>query len=260
MAVPYVLADASVVAKRNIIKIKRVPDLLVFTTLSPIMFVLLFSYVFGGAIDQEGGGQAYREFLIAGIFAQTVIFGATVTGAALAEDLKKGILDRFRSLPMAPSAVLTGRTFSDVVNNVIVLIVMGVTGLVVGWRIRSSFLEALAGFGLLLVFAYAISWIMAWIGMLVPSPEVVNNASFIVIFPLTFVANTFVPLDTLPAPLQTFAEWNPVSAVTQAARELFGNIPPGTPPLVAVGQTATAGETVIADLTGGDVGRAYRVG
>ncbi|NHT18003.1 ABC transporter permease [Cellulomonas sp. IC4_254] len=229
MAVPYVLADAAVVAKRNIIKIKRVPDLLVFTTLSPIMFVLLFSYVFGGAIDQEGGGQAYREFLIAGIFAQTVIFGATVTGAALAEDLKKGILDRFRSLPMAPSAVLTGRTFSDVVNNVIVLIVMGVTGLVVGWRIRSSFWEALAGFGLLLVFAYAISWIMAWIGMLVPSPEVVNNASFIVIFPLTFVANTFVPLDTLPAPLQTFAEWNPVSAVTQAARELFGNIPPGTP-------------------------------
>jgi ABC-type polysaccharide/polyol phosphate export permease len=130
---------------------------------------------------------------------------------------------------MAPSAVLTGRTFSDVVNNVIVLIVMGLTGLVVGWRIRSSVLDALAGFGLLLVFAYAISWIMAWIGMLVPSPEVVNNASFIVIFPLTFVANTFVPLDTLPAPLQTFAEWNPVSAVTQAARELFGNIPPGVP-------------------------------
>ncbi len=229
MPVPPVIADASVVAKRNIIKIKRVPDLLVFTTLSPIMFVLLFSYVFGGAIDQQGGGQAYREFLIAGIFAQTVIFGATVTGAALAEDLKKGILDRFRSLPMAPSAVLTGRTFSDVVNNVIVLIVMGLTGLVVGWRIRSSALDALAGFALLLVFAYAISWIMAWIGMLVPSPEVVNNASFIVIFPLTFVANTFVPLDTLPAPLQTFAEWNPVSAVTQAARELFGNIPPGVP-------------------------------
>jgi len=229
MAVPHVIGDAAVVAKRNIIKIKRVPDLLVFTTLSPIMFVLLFSYVFGGAIDQEGGGQAYREFLIAGIFAQTVIFGATVTGAALAEDLKKGILDRFRSLPMAPSAVLTGRTFSDVVNNVIVLVVMGLTGLVVGWRIRSSVLDALAGFALLLVFAYAISWIMAWIGMLVPSPEVVNNASFIVIFPLTFVANTFVPLETLPAPLQTFAEWNPVSAVTQAARELFGNIPPGTP-------------------------------
>lgn len=229
MRAPYVLADAAVVAKRNIIKIKRVPDLLVFTTLSPIMFVLLFSFVFGGAIDQQGGGDAYREFLMAGIFAQTVIFGATITGAGLAEDVKKGIIDRFRSLPMAPSAVLTGRTISDVVNNLIVLVVMSLTGLVVGWRIHSSVGEALAGYGLLLVFAYAISWIMAWVGMLVPSPEVVNNASFIVIFPLTFVANTFVPLETLPAPLQTFAEWNPVSAATQAARELFGNIPPGVP-------------------------------
>lgn len=229
MNVPTAVADSYVVARRNVIKIKRVPDLLVFTTLSPIMFVLLFAFVFGGAIDQQGGGAAYREFLIAGIFAQTVIFGATITGAALAEDVKKGLIDRFRSLPMAPSAVLTGRTMSDVINNVLVLIVMSLTGLVVGWRVRSSIGEALGGFLLLLVFAYAISWVMAWIGMLVPSPEVVNNASFIVIFPLTFVANTFVPLETLPGPLRTFAEWNPVSAVTQAARELFGNIPAGTP-------------------------------
>lgn len=229
MTIPHVIADAHVVAKRNIIKIKRVPDLLVFTTLSPIMFVLLFSFVFGGAIDQAGGGTAYREFLIAGIFAQTVIFGATITGAGLAEDVKKGIIDRFRSLPMAPSAVLTGRTLSDVVNNVIVLIVMSLTGLLVGWRIRGSVVDAVVGYALLLVFSYAISWVFAWVGMLVPSPEVVNNASFIVIFPITFVANTFVPLATLPEPLRTFAEWNPVSSVTQAARELFGNIPPGVP-------------------------------
>ncbi len=233
MRVPAVIADAHVVATRNIIKIKRVPDLLVFTVLSPIMFVLLFAYVFGGAIggtvSPGADSSSYREFLIAGIFAQTVIFGATITGAGLAEDVKKGIIDRFRSLPMAPSAVLTGRTLSDVVNNVLVLIVMSLTGLVVGWRIRGSFLDAIVGYGVLLVFAYAISWIMAWIGMLVPSPEVVNNASFIVIFPLTFLANTFVPLSTLPAVLQTFAEWNPVSAVTQAARELFGNIQPGSP-------------------------------
>jgi ABC-2 type transport system permease protein len=231
MNLPYALADAQVVAKRNIIKIKRVPDLLVFTTLSPIMFVLLFAYVFGGAIKIEGSGTgaSYKEFLIAGIFAQTVVFGATITGAALADDIKKGIIDRFRSLPMAPSAVLTGRTLSDVINNVIVLIVMSLTGLIVGWRIRGSLLEALAGFALLLVFSYAVSWIMAWVGMIVPSPEVVNNASFIIIFPLTFVANTFVPLDSLPTPLQRFAEWNPVSAVTQAARQLFGNIPVGTP-------------------------------
>jgi len=231
MAVPIVIGDAYVVAKRNLIKIKRVPDLLVFTTLSPIMFVLLFAYVFGGAIDVPGGTSPkdYREYLMAGIFAQTVIFGATITGAGLAEDIKKGIIDRFRSLPMAPSAVLTGRTMSDVINNVLVLIVMAVTGLLVGWAIHSSVGEAAAGFLLLLVFAYAISWVMAWLGMLVPSVEVFNNATFIVIFPITFVANTFVPLESLPGPLQTFAEWNPVSAVTQASRELFGNIPDGVP-------------------------------
>jgi len=229
MAAPTVFSDSYVVAKRNIIKIKRVPDLLVFTTLSPIMFVLLFAYVFGGAIAVPGGADpdAYREFLMAGIFAQTVIFGATITGAGLADDLKKGIIDRFRSLPMAPSAVLTGRTISDVANNVLVLIVMSLTGLLVGWGIHSSVPEAALGYLLLIVFAYAISWVMAWVGLLVPSPEVVNNASFIIIFPLTFVANTFVPLNTLPGPLKTFAEWNPVSAVTQAARELFGNIPTG---------------------------------
>lgn len=234
MRVPTVLSDADVVARRNITKIKRVPDLLVFTTLQPIMFVLLFSYVFGGAIGSSLGGdaeagQAYREFLMAGIFAQTVIFGATITGSALADDVRKGIIDRFRSLPMAPSAVLTGRTLSDVVNNVIVLAVMSATGLAVGWRIRSSFLDAVVGYVVLLAFAYAVSWIMAWVGMLVRSPEVFNNASFIVIFPLTFIAITFVPLDTLPGPLQAFAEWNPVSSVTQAAREQFGNIVPGTP-------------------------------
>ncbi len=230
MSAATTLTDGLVVAKRNLIKIKRVPDILVFTTLSPIMFVLLFAYVFGGAIDQEGGGAGYREFLIAGIFAQTVVFGATFTGYGLAQDIEKGIIDRFRSLPMSPSAVLAGRTFSDVLYNVITLVIMALTGLLVGWRIRTSVVDALLGFFLLLVFAYAISWIMAWIGMLVPSPEVVNNASFVVIFPLTFIANTFVPLETLPGPLKAFAEWNPISTVTQAARELFGNIPAGAAP------------------------------
>ncbi len=166
MSVSSALSDGFVVAKRNLIKIKRVPDLLVFTTLQPIMFVLLFAYVFGGAIDVKGSN--YKEFLIAGIFAQTVVFGTSV-------------------------------------------------------------LEALGGFLILLVFAYAFSWVMAMVGLMAPSPEVVNNASFVVIFPLTFVANTFVPIDTLPGPLRTFAEWNPVSAVTEAARQLFGNIAPGTP-------------------------------
>jgi ABC transporter DrrB family efflux protein len=220
--------DSAIVAKRNLIKIKRVPDLLVFTLLSPIMFVLLFVYVFGNSIPVPGEVD-YAEFLMGGIFAQTVIFGATITGAGLAEDIQKGIIDRFRSLPMARSAVLAGRTASDVVNNILVVIVMSLTGLAVGWRIRSSFLEALGGFLLLLLFAYAISWMMAYVGLLVPSPEVVNNASFLVIFPLTFIANTFVPSQNLPTVLRHFAEWNPVSAVTQAARELFGNTAAGLP-------------------------------
>jgi ABC-2 type transport system permease protein len=227
MSAVSAVSDGFVVAKRNLIKIKRVPDLLVFTTLQPIMFVLLFAYVFGGAIDVKGSN--YKEFLMAGIFAQTVVFGATITGAGLADDIQNGIIDRFRSLPMSPSAVLFGRTLSDVVNNVIVVIVMSLTGLVVGWRIHTSLPEALGGFLMLLVFAYAFSWVMAMVGLLAPSPEVVNNAAFIVIFPMTFVANTFVPISTLSGPLRTFAEWNPVSAVTEAARELFGNIPAGTP-------------------------------
>ena len=220
-------SDGMTMAKRNLIKIKRVPDLLVFSTLSPIMFVLLFAYVFGSEIDIAG--STYREYLIAGIFTQTVLFGATWTGAGLAQDLQKGIIDRFRSLPMARSAVLVGRTTSDVVNNVLVIVVMSVTGLLVGWRIRSSFWDALAGFALLLLFAYAFSWVMAVVGLAVRTPEVFNNASFMVVFPLTFVANTFVPTDNMPGPLKLVAEWNPISAVTHAARQLFGNISPQMP-------------------------------
>jgi ABC-2 type transport system permease protein len=216
------LSDSVVITKRNLIKVKRVPDLLVFATLSPIMFVLLFRYVFGGAI-QVPGGISYAEFLLPGIFAQTVVFGSTITGASLADDLQKGLIDRFRSLPMSRSAVLIGRTVADAGLNVISVAVMAVTGLLVGWRIHSSAAEAIGGFLILLLFAFAISWLMALVGLLVRTPEVVNNASFIVIFPLTFVANTFVPLETFPPVLRAFAEWNPVSAVVQAARDLFGN-------------------------------------
>jgi ABC-2 type transport system permease protein len=222
------LSDSAVITKRNLIKVKRVPDLIVFATLSPIMFVLLFRYVFGGAINVPGG-VSYAEFLLPGIFAQTVVFGSTVTGASIAEDLQKGLIDRFRSLPMSRSAVLIGRTFADAGLNVISVAVMALTGFVVGWRIHSSIAEAILGFLVLLLFAYAISWLMALVGLLVRTPEVVNNASFIVIFPLTFVANTFVPLESFPPVLQTFAEWNPVSAVVKAARDLFGNTPAGLP-------------------------------
>jgi ABC-2 type transport system permease protein len=226
-SVVRVFADGSVVAKRNVIKIKRVPEVLVFVLLSPIMFVLLFALVFGNSIDIPGGD--YREFLIAGIFAQTCLFGATFTGAGLADDMQKGIIDRYKSLPMARSAVVVGRTASDVIYNVLSLFIMSLTGLLVGWGIHTSVQDAVLGYVLLLLFAYAFSWVMAYVGLLVPSVEVINNASFMVIFPLTFIANTFVPAESLPGPLQTFADWNPVSSVTQAARELFGNIPPGTP-------------------------------
>lgn len=219
------LGDGIVVAQRNVIKIRRVPDLLVGVTISPIMFVLLFAYVFGAAIPVPGIDN-YAEFLIPGIFAQTVIFGSTTTGLSMAQDLKSGIIDRFRSLPMSSSAVLVGRTTADVVINVIQLVIMTAAGLVVGWRIRTDPLEALVGFLLLLLFAYAFSWVTAWLGLLVRSPEVFNNAVFIVIFPVTFVAITFVPLEGLSGPVRLIAEWNPVSAITQASRQQFGNVAP----------------------------------
>lgn len=223
------LADGGVVAKRNLIKIKRVPEVLIWTTISPIMFVLLFGYVFGSSIEIPG--TSYREYLIAGVFAQTVIFGSTFTGAGLAEDMTKGIIDRFRSLPMARSAVLVGRTASDVLYNSTSILVMSITGLIVGWRIHTGVIDAIGGFLLLLLFAYAVSWIMAFVGLKVASVEMVNNASFMFIFPMTFIANTFVAPERLPGPLETFADWNPVSAVAQAVREAFGNtssIPPDT--------------------------------
>jgi ABC-2 type transport system permease protein len=215
------VSDAGVVAKRNLIKIRRVPEILIWTTMSPIMFVLLFALVFGESITVPG--VDYKEYLIAGVFAQTVIFGSTFTGAGLAEDMTKGIIDRFRSLPMSQSAVLFGRTASDIAYNATSILVMTITGLIVGWRIRTGPIEAIGGFLLLLVFAYAVSWIMAYVGLKVSSVEVVQNASFMFIFPATFIANTFVLSSRLPEPLQTIAEWNPVSSVAQAVREAFGN-------------------------------------
>jgi len=221
------VSDGWITTRRNLIKIKRVPDILVFTTLQPIMFVLLFSYVYEGVIDIPG--SSYKEFIMAGIFAQTVVFGSTYSGSAMAQDLKDGIIDRFRTLPMSPSAVLVGRTNGDLFINTVSMAVMMATGFVVGWRIRSSVLEALAAVALLLFFAYALSWVMAFLGMSVRSPEVINNVSFLVLFPLTFLSNAFVPSESLPAPLQVFAELNPVSALVQAARNLFGNTPAQAP-------------------------------
>ena len=221
------LSDGWVTTWRNLMKIIRVPEILLFSLIQPIMFVLLFSYVFGAAIDIPGDG--YTSFLMAGIFAQTVVFGSTYSGSAMAQDLKDGIIDRFRTLPMSGAAVLIGRTNGDLVINALSMVVMMGTGFVVGWRVNSSVPEFLAGVTLLLLFAYAFSWVMAFLGMSVKSPEIINNASFLILFPLTFISNAFVPSENLPTPLRIFAEWNPVSSLVQSARELFGNVPPGTP-------------------------------
>lgn len=238
------LSDGWVTTKRNLLKIKRVPDILVFTLIQPIMFVLLFTYVYGGVIDIPG--SSYAEFLMAGIFAQTVVFGSTYSGSAMAQDLKDGIIDRFRTLPMSPAAVLVGRTNGDMFINASSMVVMMITGFIVGWRIRSSFFEALLAVLLLLLFAYSFSWVMAYIGMSVRSPEIINNVSFLVLFPLTFISNAFVPSETLPTPLRVFAEWNPVSALVQLARELFGNTAPGTP----VGDAWTSQNPILTVLLG----------
>jgi ABC-2 type transport system permease protein len=228
MSMQTALTDGMVVAKRNLIQIKRIPDLLIWTTLQPIMFVLLFAYVFGGAIDVPG--LNYREFLIAGIFVQTVAFGSSLTAVGLAADLQKGVIDRFRSLPMARSAVLVGRTTSDLANNVLVVIVMTLCGLLVGWRIRDGVLNAIAGFVILFAFAYAMSWVAATIGLAAKTVEVAQSAGFIWLFPLTFLSNAFVPLESLPSGLQPVAEWNPISAMVAACRQLWGNVAPAGVP------------------------------
>ncbi len=237
-------SDGWVTTKRNLIKIVRVPDILFFTLLQPIMFVLLFTYVYGGVVDIPG--SSYAEFLMAGIFAQTVVFGSTFSGSAMAQDLKDGIIDRFRTLPMNPAAVLIGRTNGDMFINAASMAVMMVTGFIVGWRVRSSFGEAVLAVGLILLFAYAFSWVMSYVGMSVRSPEIINNVSFLILFPITFISNAFVPSGTLPGPLRVFAEWNPVSALVQSSRELFGNVAPGLP----VGDAWTAQNPLATVLLG----------
>jgi ABC transporter DrrB family efflux protein len=221
-AVPQALRDGLVVSWRNLKRIPRIPELAIFAILQSIMFVLLFAFVFGGAIPLEGGGS-YREYLMPGIFAQTITFAAATTAIGMTDDINKGIIDRFRSLPMARSAVLTGRTLSDVVYNGGILIVLMLSGLAVGWTVRTGIPEFLTGVGLLLLFAFAMSWVGVWLGLGVPTVEVAQQVSFTTIFPLTFVSNVFVPLETLPDWLRPFAEWNPVSALTAATRQLWGN-------------------------------------
>lgn len=223
--------DSLVVARRNLIRMLRIPEVIVFGLIQPIMFVVLFSYVFGGSISVGGSlsPSVYREFLMAGIFAQTVTFATAGAGAGIADDMHKGLIDRFRSLPMARGAVLTGRTLADLVQSALTLLVLAIVAVIVGWRIHDGFLDALAGFGLLLLLGYAFSWIGALIGLSVRTPEAATSGGLIWLFPLTFVSIAFVPADNMPTVLRVIAEWNPFSATVQAARELFGNLPAGYP-------------------------------
>ena len=215
-------SDTVVLTWRNLKRIPRIPELAAFAILQSVMFVLLFAFVFGGAIPLPDGGS-YKEYLMPGIFAQTLAFASATTCVGITDDMQKGLVDRFRSLPMVRSAFLTGRTIADVVYNAGILVVLMVTGLAVGWRVRDGVLSFLAAFGLALLFAYAMSWLGVFLGQLTPTVETAQQVAFTAIFPITFVSNAFVPLQSLPGWLQPFAEWNPVSTLTASMRELFGN-------------------------------------
>ncbi len=218
------VTDGLLVGWRNLKRIPRIPELAIFAILQSIMFVLLFVFVFGGAIPIPGGGD-YKQYLMPGIFAQTIVFAAATTAIGMTDDINKGIIDRFRSLPMSRTAVLTGRTFSDVIYNAGILVVLILTGFILGWRVES--LPALiAGFALLLFFAYRMAWLGVWLGLNVPTVEVGQQVIFIVLFPITFISNVFVPLQGLPTWLQPFAEWNPTSTLTASLRQLWGNPSP----------------------------------
>jgi ABC-2 type transport system permease protein len=232
-ALAYVVADTAVIAKRNLLRIPRQPDLWVSFTIQPLMFVVLFVYVFGGAIETPGYDD-YVDFLMPGIIVQTMSFGGFVTAIGLSDDLRKGLIDRFRSLPMARSAVLAGRTLADVATNLVSLTVIIVVGLILGFNFTSSPLEVVAGILLLLAFGYAFSWIFAFVALVSNSAEGAQALGFIVIFPLTFASSAFVPPESMPAAIEAFAKANPISTVVDATRALFVDAPAGNDVWAAV--------------------------
>ncbi|CAL9439171.1 ABC transporter permease [Streptomyces sp. enrichment culture] len=221
--------DSLIVAKRNLIRMARIPEMVLFGIIQPVMFVVLFTYVFGGSmkIGNTTDPNVYKNFLMAGIFAQTVTFATAGSGAGIADDMQKGLIDRFRSLPMARGAVLTGRTVADLVQTSITLLVLAVVALIVGWRPGSAeptnVGKILAGFGLLLLLGYAFTWIGALIGLSVRTAEAATSGGIIWLFPVTFISNAFVDAGQMTPWLRHVAEWNPFSATVQACRELFGN-------------------------------------
>ncbi|ANI41693.1 ABC transporter permease [Mycolicibacterium vaccae] len=220
---PTNLAQQSwIMVKRNMIHTKRMPEMLSDVTAQPIMFVLLFAFVFGASITNTGGAS-YREFLLPGIQAQTIVFSAFVVAAGITADVEKGIIDRFRSLPISRSSVLIGRSIASVIHSSLGVLVMALTGLAIGWRIRNGIGEAVLAFALLLLFGFGMIWFGILIGSLMRTVEAVNGVMFTALFPVTFLANTFVPTEPMPHWLRVIAEWNPVSSLAQAMRELWGN-------------------------------------
>jgi ABC transporter DrrB family efflux protein len=226
-----VLGQSLTIVWRNLVHIKRMPEMLLDVTIQPVMFVLLFAFVFGGSIAVPG--ESYREFLLPGIMVQTMTFASFVVAMGLTNDLEKGIVDRFRSLPISRSSILIGRSISSIIHSYIGIFVMSATGLAIGWGIHNGAAKALLAYLLLLLFGFAMVWVGIWVGSTFRSVEAVQGFMFTIMFPLTFVANTFAPTENMPEWLRVVAEWNPVSAVTAACRELWGNdggltAPPGT--------------------------------
>ncbi|MEU8967643.1 ABC transporter permease, partial [Streptomyces sp. NPDC048491] len=221
--------DSSIVAWRNLLNLRRTPGSVITALVQPVMFVLLLAYVFGGSL----GGAGYRTFLMGGIFAQAVTFNSAFTALGLANDMDKGIVDRFRSLPTPRMAVLLGRTMSDLLMSTVTLVITSLCGLLVGWRIDASAGDAMLAYLLILLFAFAMSWVGATIGLMARSVEVAQSAGLLWLFPVTFVSSAFVSTHTMPGPLRTVAEWNPVSATATAVRDLFGNAAPSGVPTSA---------------------------
>jgi ABC transporter DrrB family efflux protein len=220
------LHDTWVIAKRGLVHLRRQPEQLSDATIQPVMFVLLFAYVFGGAIDVPGGGE-YREFLMGGIFGQTVVFTAFGVALGLATDRRNRAVDRFRSLPIARGALLAGHALTNLIKAMLPIVLMSLCGLVIGWRVHAGVVDAIAGYALLTAFSFAMIWVGILMGSVIATPEGVTGIAFSLLFPLTFLASTFVPTSTMPLVIRVFAEWNPVTTLSDALRILFGN--PNTP-------------------------------
>ena len=224
---PSYLAACGLVVRRNLIHIRRMPELLMDVTVQPVMFVLLFAFVFGSSIDVPGSN--YREFLVPGIMAQTIVFSSFIVAMGLVSDLEKGFVDRLKSLPIARSSILVGRSLSSLIHSSIGITVMALTGLLVGWRMRNGLGEAVLAFGLYLAIGFAMVWVGILAGSHFRTVEGVQGFMFTTMFPITFLANTFTPTERMPDWLRLIAEWNPISSLAQAARELWGNGPVAPP-------------------------------